>query len=229
MAIHAVCFRPQSCRLVVALPLPSALAVPRRIERTKEITNETGSQNPYSSSARAMKKGVRRNSSCPYSSAPSSSASYLRSPSLSLHSQRSHSDALPWPSSSAPPPHIRGGEEAQNRPAAPRIGEEVPDLEPVLPSPGLLPSLRPQNLLLGLKYEQFLKTCSLAWVLYGRCDAEFYLFIHCSHATYLVHGETHNRFPSTVQPRPVSPRTGLSLTYNRTPPFTPFLLEYRDR
>jgi hypothetical protein len=47
------------------------------------------------------------------------------------------------------PAHIRGGEEIQNRLAAPPIGE-VPDFKPVLPPPGLLAHLRPQNLLLGL-------------------------------------------------------------------------------
>jgi len=47
-------------------------------------------------------------------------------------------------------PHIRSAEEIQNRLAAPRIGEEVPDLETILPPLGPIPSLRPQNLLLGL-------------------------------------------------------------------------------
>jgi hypothetical protein len=42
------------------------------------------------------------------------------------------------------------GEEVQHQLAASRVGQEVPDLESILPSPTLLPYLHPQDLLLGL-------------------------------------------------------------------------------
>jgi hypothetical protein len=49
-----------------------------------------------------------------------------------------------------PSPHIRGGKEVKDRPAAPLIGEKVTDLEPIFSSTRLLPHFRPQDLLLGL-------------------------------------------------------------------------------
>jgi len=55
------------------------------------------------------------------------------------------------------PPHICGGEEAQYRLVAPRIGEEVPDVEPVLASPCLPPHLCPQNFLLAFPVRAALK------------------------------------------------------------------------
>jgi hypothetical protein len=47
------------------------------------------------------------------------------------------------------PSHIRGGEEVQDRLAASLVGEEIPDLEPVLTSPCLPPYLCPQGFLLA--------------------------------------------------------------------------------
>ena len=49
-----------------------------------------------------------------------------------------------------PPPRIGVSEEAQDCLAAPLVGKEVPELEPALPPPGLLPHLYPQDLLLGI-------------------------------------------------------------------------------
>jgi len=56
-----------------------------------------------------------------------------------------------------PPSNIRRGEEVQHCPAATRIGQEVARLPPVLPPPGLLLNLRPQDFLLRLPFGALLE------------------------------------------------------------------------
>ena len=127
------------------------------MEKTKEIRPHS----PYSSPADATKEGVGRNSGCPSPSAPTFSASSLccLSPMLPLPEftlRRLTLDVFPsrgWDL----PPHICGGEEAQYRLVAPRIGEEVPDVGPVLASPCLPPHLCPQNFLLAFPVRAALK------------------------------------------------------------------------
>jgi hypothetical protein len=141
---------------VARCKLPFALRpdIPRVIERTKRSTKEITMkhkgksterrpQSSYRSSAEVMKEGVERKSGRYSSSAPSSSASCNLSASLSLRSRSP--TPMPRPvrpqPGMVPSPHARGGEEGQNRRAASRIGEEVPDFKPVLAPPGLLPHL----------------------------------------------------------------------------------------
>jgi len=138
--------RPQS---VASSPLPSAQACPEKIgaqqgnysgeakrkRRQKKQQKKDATPTCYSSSAEAMREGIVRNSGC--SSPPSSSAPRLRPSSLSLRSRRPHSDASlcasssGWAGTCLPTSIVIGGKEAQNRLAAPRVGEEVLDLESV--------------------------------------------------------------------------------------------------
>jgi len=73
----------------------------------------------------------------------------------SFRSRSSHSNASLKASSDfssrlwGQPPYISGGETVQDRLAALLIGDEVPDLEPVLTSPCLPPPLCPQEFLLA--------------------------------------------------------------------------------
>jgi len=68
-----------------------------------------------------------------------------RVPTLMLRSAR-----RPEPGEESPHTHTCGGEEVQHRLATSHVGQEVPDREPILSTPPLLPYLCPQYLLLGL-------------------------------------------------------------------------------
>jgi hypothetical protein len=65
------------------------------------------------------------------------------------------SGRLPQPASG--PAYIRGCGEVQDRLTASLIGEEIPDLEPALTSPCLLPHLCPQSFLLAFPVRAALK------------------------------------------------------------------------
>ena len=143
--------------------LPSAQACPETVwcaprklqrKRTKEKGERVGQREGrrgehclrHSCGRHQFGCGQDRGGSPP---APSSSAPRSLLLQLIPHLQlrhRAHSVILYL--SRHPPSDIRRGEEVQYRLAAPPIGQEVPHLPPVLPSPRLLLHLRPQGLLL---------------------------------------------------------------------------------
>jgi len=66
-----------------------------------------------------------------------------------------------------PTTHIYGGEGVQDRLAAPSIGEEMPDLEMVLPIPVAFRTFTQRISRWVFQWGQFPKTCSRVCVLYG--------------------------------------------------------------
>jgi len=115
-----------------------------KVEQRKKVSR------PHSS-ADAMKEGVGRNSGSSFP-APGSPPPGGPAPPPPPCAPLPAPILTPRPRvylSRDQPSHIRSGEEVQYRLAAPAVGKEVPDLEPALPPPCLLPHFCPHDLLLG--------------------------------------------------------------------------------
>jgi len=144
-------------RHVASFPLPSAQACPIKIvkEMTKEMTNGMTNERHEKSfllhfrrchkGRRGEKQGFLDLGAQPLS---------LRCPLLFPFSPlpefplRRLAPRILLSRGQYPPPHIRGGEEVEYRPAASLVRQQVSDLPAALSPPGFLPDLLPERLLL---------------------------------------------------------------------------------